>query len=83
MRCEQCELDYGDGLNDKYTYCDCCGVRMIANDGIIVGGNELICQDCYEKECFICDECDEVFYKDELHVHEGKNYCEECFKENI
>ena len=72
MRCDDCELKYGVEENGNYTHCACCGRRMYMDDAYVVGDDEeLICQQCYDTECFQCDECDYIYYNSD------KSYCEE------
>lgn len=72
MRCDDCELAYGVEENENYCSCACCGRRMYVDDAYIVGDcEELVCSQCFNSECFICDACDQAYY------NEDRNYCEE------
>ena len=80
MMCDDCELEYGYEDNETYGTCDCCGARIIRDDAFWVG-DDLICGNCYEKECFICECCDEVYYKSDLVYDKeyGAYSCQYCY----
>lgn len=80
MMCDDCELDYGHEENDVYGTCDCCGARIIRDDATWVG-DDLVCDACYETECFICECCDEVYFKsDKIYDKEYGDYvCRYCY----
>lgn len=88
MRCDHCEMEFGYEENDTYGSCACCNARIYLDDAISVGDTgELICDSCYTNECFICDCCDEVFYKSErVYVPVGREgdeevwYCRHCYE---
>lgn len=72
MRCDNCELEYGVEENENYCSCGCCGRRMYVDDAYVVGDcEELVCPQCFNTECFVCDACDQSYY------NEDKYYCEE------
>ena len=81
MRCIECELEYGTEDNDTYTFCEHCGTRIVKLDGIDLGSGELVCQNCAENECFVCDCCDELYFKSEQHYYDGCYYCDDCYME--
>lgn len=88
MRCDPCELEFGTSDNEDIETCAVCGTRIFVEDAIEVdGGNyDIICQDCYERECFCCDNCDRVYYNCEVNViryEDGsiERYCDDCVKE--
>lgn len=62
MRCDDCELKYGHEENDTYCQCDCCGSRMYRDEATTVNDMDVVCEDCFKKYCFICEECNEVYY---------------------
>lgn len=83
MRCDDCELAYGVEENENYTHCACCGRRMYVDDAYVAGDNEeLICQQCYDTECFRCDECDYIYYNsDKIYCEETETYlCPHCYE---
>lgn len=89
MRCDDCELEFGTEENDVYGSCDCCGARIYVDDSICVGDDgDLICDACYQTQCFVCDNCGEVHYNTNRHfVNLGKNendeawYCDACYED--
>lgn len=81
MMCPNCECEYGDSENEDYAHCDCCGARFWSGDGTWVDDDWFVCPSCYDRECFVCEECDEVFYNSEKHFVNGKFVCERCLQE--
>lgn len=81
MRCDDCEMKYGFEENDMYGTCDCCGARIYLDESVSVGDDNL-CYNCYDTECFICDCCGEVYYnEDKNYVGEDTWYCSYCYKD--
>lgn len=82
MMCDDCEIEYGHEENDIYGVCDCCGTRIVRDDATWVG-DELVCDACFAKECFICECCDEVFYTaDRIYDKKyGEYTCPWCYEE--
>lgn len=90
MRCYQCELKYGTEENDNFGYCACCGARIIVENAAIVGKDEeLVCQNCLENECFVCDGCGEIYFKTDKHYVKSPItgapfwFCQDCYDEFI
>ena len=84
MMCPECECLYGNSDSEEYRTCDCCGIRFYDRNGHWVG-DDYVCHNCYENQCFECEECGESYYNAE------KNWCEEskqflcncCFEERM
>ena len=88
MRCDDCELQYGTEENDVYGSCDCCGARIYIDDAICVGDDgDIICEACYDTQCFSCDSCGQVHYNTNKHFVPGNSeddgvwYCDICYDE--
>lgn len=89
MRCDDCELEFGTEENDVYSSCDCCGARIYIDDAICVGDDgDLVCDHCYDSQCFICDCCGNVYYKEDRvfvpdkHCEdEGSYFCRQCYED--
>lgn len=86
MRCNDCEMEYGYEENDTYSSCACCGARIYIDDAPSVGDNEdLVCDNCYRSECFVCDNCGDVYYKSDMMYIEknGEEYwcCPHCYED--
>ncbi len=89
MRCDDCELKFGTEDNDVYSSCDCCGARIYIDDAICVGDNgDLVCDRCYDTQCFICSCCDNIYYNTErvfipkYDEDDGVWYCRQCYEDN-
>jgi hypothetical protein len=68
MRCDDCESKYGYEENDTWGSCSNCGRRIYVDDAPSVGTyDELVCDECYENHCFICDNCGEAHYNENRH----------------
>ena len=82
MMCEKCELEHGSSENELFTYCDCCGRRIYADDAHIIG-DEDICEDCYDKHASVCERCGEVCWNEDIHYYEENDtyLCSECLDE--
>lgn len=89
MRCDDCEERYGFEENDTYGCCACCGARLYIDDAITVGDdNEIVCNSCYETQCFVCDSCGEVFFNEEkvyvaLSEDDEAWYCKHCHEDYL
>ncbi len=84
MRCDHCEIEYGYEDNDDIGICACCGTRLWLDDAACVEPyEEYVCQRCMEQECFVCDQCGNVYYKNEMKYIDGSEgwYCRECYEE--
>ena len=90
MRCDDCELKFGTEDNDVYSSCDCCGARIYVDDAISVGDDgDLVCDLCYDTQCFVCECCDNVYYDtDRVFVpskyceDDGSWYCRRCYEDS-
>jgi hypothetical protein len=69
MRCNDCEMDYGYEENEAYGHCECCGNRIYYDDAYYVN-DDYVCDYCFNKFCFVCDECGEAGYTDNMHCVE-------------
>lgn len=82
MMCYDCEYQFGNSNNDVFCVCDCCGNRMLTDDGYFSSDDKLYCPHCWEKyveQCVCCGdqlEKDDMKYDDEFEEW----YCEECWR---
>ena len=82
MMCYDCERDYGKSENHRLTFCHECGCRLVTDDANFVDG-ELYCDDCFERIGAKCEECDEVYRKENMIYDEETDawYCSDwCHK---
>lgn len=70
MRCNACELEYGHEENDTYGRCDNCGSRMLNDDAIQLENGDYVCEDCYDRYCFTCSRCGQIYYNKDKHYDE-------------
>lgn len=85
MMCYDCEARYGEGDNDIFTYCDCCGCR-VARDDLYFVGDDYLCPSCFDNETTRCDYCGErVFNNDIRYIEKLDKYvctwCEDQIEE--
>ena len=76
-------VDSGDVLcgecKASAIYCRTCGRRVRYEDTVSVGEN-LICQNCYERYYDECSACFRIVQRGELQDESGRRYCEDCFE---
>lgn len=80
--CNDCDLEYGVFDSETFTTCDCCGRRIYREDAWFIGDEE-ICEDCVNTECFYCERCEEYhFTTDRVYLEEEDIYvCRRCADE--
>lgn len=65
-------------MEEERTLCACCG-EPILNDYYSTVGDDPVCSECEENECFTCECCGELIYNNDVC---GQNYdrclCESC-----
>ena len=86
LRCEQCELDLGEGENEYYAYCGCCERRSVRDNMVWVNGLEdYVCESCANLETRDCEECGETWYTcDIIYDRDTEQYlCPNCLKYRI
>lgn len=77
--CNDCDFEFGVFDSETYTTCDCCGRRIYREDAFYVGDEEL-CEECVNSECFYCDRCEEYHFNDNrVYIEEEDCYiCRYC-----
>lgn len=83
MLCTECDLEFGNEVNDTVGCCDLCGRRMVLDDGYDVDGYDTICPKCYEEYCFNCARCGCTEYKTRQHWNKELQdfICDNCQEE--
>lgn len=67
--------------DNRYT-CVACGDRMDEDD-IYIGGDDVLCEDCYHSNYSSCAECGETTYNDDtIETHDGDSVCRVCAREH-
>ena len=83
MVCRHCADTYGFyPAEEDYPICDSCGVHIRNDDWYEVQG-EIICNHCYQTECFTCASCGRVCFNDDKHYdRDTEEYlCFECYED--
>ena len=81
MMCDECELEYGENLDDSIRVCEVCGCKYNGNyeeeflDGDGIAWN--LCPTCAEEEVSFCDNCGYYFLKRDMH---DDNICYACYE---
>ena len=83
MMCPECECKYGNSNSDAYRVCDCCGSRFWYEEGTWIGEDDFVCDNCYHKETFTCEDCGERYYNADKHWNEELSgyICTHCHNE--
>ena len=68
-------------MNEERT-CDLCGdVLSEGDDGYILKDGRLVCEDCFDSCCALCDECGEYVEEATLRIRgDGMRVCPDCFE---
>ena len=84
MTCRHCADKYDYYSDGERLTCDCCGASIYSDDWYGVEG-EVVCEECYHKECFRCEDCDELYFNENKHYDRVNNcyVCTNCFKERL
>lgn len=81
MMCDECELEYGENLDDSIFTCEVCGQKYNANYGEdFTNGDGVswrICPTCMEEEVRYCDNCGYYYLKEDMH---DDNICDACYE---
>lgn len=82
MRCDECELKYGFEVNESFGVCACCGTRINKDETLNIG-DDYICDTCCKTECFICEDCGNLCYNEEMcyDTENHKMICKYCYEE--
>ena len=81
MVCRHCAEEYGFFEDEDSCVCDCCGGRIYDGEWVEVEG-EVICTNCFERECFVCDRCGEPHFNDGEHYDRTHDQyiCTRCYE---
>jgi hypothetical protein len=60
----------------------CAGCEIELGDEVFTVAEETYCNDCFNDNCFTCNECSDIFSVDEANEVNGYNYCDDCYNEN-
>lgn len=73
--CESCYDEY-------YVTCDCCHSNCNRDDATWIESEDVyVCDECRDDHYFCCDECGEYFHNDDIHCHDDRTLCEDCYEE--
>lgn len=88
MRCDECELEYGGSDNEDICVCNICGCRVFIDDAYELDGvgYDFVCDSCFDRECFECENCGRLFYNCDLNIvryedGSAEKYCYYCAKD--
>ena len=81
MLCNSCIEEYGP-IGEFY-YCDCCGSLIHSEDDRYYIGDDILCEDCYNRHTFQCGKCGYQDYNSNKHRSEAEKcfICNDCWEE--
>lgn len=72
--CEWC-------LHEDFIRCDRCGTYVRDYDATYIESEEIyVCQRCLNRHYSYCEECGEYCPDDEVHYHNGRQLCDNCYE---
>ena len=79
---------YCSGCAEEAHYCEFCGhvsfndveFEMVTVSLHPPHREELVCDHCIEKDCYRCDDCEELFHENLVTNFEGNAYCHDCYE---
>lgn len=85
MMCDECELEYGENLDDSIRVCEVCGCKYNGNyEEEFLDGDGVtwdLCPTCMEEEVRYCDNCEYYYLKGDMHDDNICNGCHEFLEE--
>jgi len=81
MMCDDCEMTFGEGVNEYYTYCGCCERRTYREDMRYVEDlSDYVCPECLATSFTECDCCGLYWLNSNIEYnHERSMYmCPDC-----
>lgn len=72
------EFHVCDSCADRYDTCDDCGDRFTDDQLRQDDFGTVICDDCYSRRWYTCDNCGRLVHADDVVFHNGYAYCENC-----
>lgn len=75
--CEDC-------LREYYIYCEDCEEYVNEEDATYIDcESRYVCDSCLKKNYFYCDECEEYYPDEQMHTHEDRQLCNDCYEEAV
>ena len=73
-----------EDVKNMVGYCDSCDYIFYDENEMNFGPRgEFLCDDCFNEQCFICQDCNETFWQSEAYLSVNDEYvCERCFVES-
>ena len=65
--------------NVHLLYCEHCGEYYRRDDMIFDASGNYMCQDCFEAQFYLCDDCGGFVHHTYAYLIDGMQYCEECY----
>ena len=65
--------------------CSDCGEKVYESEGYKYKkhNGELICQECFDKDYFLCVDCGDIFSNEVMREGAGEEYCDSCWAEKF
>ncbi len=65
---------------EEQIICTHCGVVIEYPDDAVNVGEEILCRDCVDEYCCICDHCDEVIFETDSYGDDDTTLCQRCYE---
>ncbi len=65
---------------EEQIICTHCGAVIEDADEATAVGNEILCRDCVDEYCCICDHCDEVIFETDSYGDDDTTLCQRCYE---
>ena len=80
MLCTECSYEIY-GYDEEYYYCDFCGASSLDDEDFFWVGDERVCPNCFERECFVCSECGDYEFNEYKKYDKETQHmiCERCY----
>ena len=75
--CHICDTEMNE---DNSCYCEDCCENMCDDHAYWIDSlGKYVCEECFEENYVVCDECGERIHKDDAHLYNDEIYCDGCY----
>ena len=71
-------------MEEEKRICSCCGEEIKENEDFHEYNGEIYCEDCFDENFVLCEDCGETIPRDKAYWVDGNEYyvCESCYEDN-
>ena len=78
--CEICCICDEELNENNSNYCEDCCEHMCDDHAYWIDSlGKYVCEECFEENYVVCDECGERIHKDDAHLYNDEIYCDGCY----